>query len=245
MGHTFATTHWSVVLLARDGDSTAAFAALERLCRDYWRPVYAFVRRAGHGPADAQDLTQEFLSRFVHKEWLNHLQDQRGKFRSFLLTFLKHFLSDQRDHARALKRGGGVLVVPWEELETEEGGALATTGGLTAEQLYDWRWAHEVMERTVAQLRREFIEDGKAELYAQLRNLQPGGQDAGSYVEIGGRLGLSEGAVKSAVHRLRLRHRALLRAEIARTVSDAAEIDGEIRHLITVLGATRGGEDYF
>ena len=127
--HTFATTHWSVVLLARDGNSKAAFGALERLCCDYWRPVYAFVRREGYEPADAQELTQEFLSRFVHKEWLNPLKDQRGKFRSFLLTFLKHFLSDYRDHVGRLKRGGGVTVVPLEELETEENSAWGATSG--------------------------------------------------------------------------------------------------------------------
>jgi RNA polymerase sigma-70 factor (ECF subfamily) len=236
--HTFATTHWSVVLLARDGNSQAAFVALERLCRDYWRPVYAFVRRDGYNPADAQELTQEFLSRFVHKEWLNHLKDQRGKFRSFLLTFLKHFLSDYREHIGRLKRGGGTIVVPLEELETEEDSAWSATGGLTAEQTFDLRWAQEVMERTVEQLRHEFVESGKAELYEQLKDLQPGERAAASYAEIGARLGLSEGAVKSAVHRLRFRHRALLRAEIARTVFDEAEVDAEIRHLIQVLGGS-------
>lgn len=234
--HTFATTHWSVVLLARDGNSKAAFGALERLCCDYWRPVYAFVRREGYGPADAQELTQEFLSRFVHREWLNHLKDQRGKFRSFLLTFLKHFLSDHRDHVGRLKRGGGATIVPLEELETEENSAWGATGGLTAEQTFDLRWAHEVMERTVTQLRREFVDSGKAELYELLKDLQPGERAAASYAEIGARIGISEGAVKSAVHRLRLRHRALLRAEIARTVMDEAEVDAEIRHLIRVLG---------
>jgi DNA-directed RNA polymerase specialized sigma24 family protein len=233
----FATTHWSVVLLARDGDPTAAFGALERLCCDYWRPVYAFVRREGYGPPDAQELTQEFLSRFVHKEWLNHLKDRRGKFRSFLLTFLKHFLSDYRDHVGRLKRGGGMIVVPLDELETEEVGAANTTGSLTAEQTFDLRWANEVMERTVAELHREFVSNGKADLYEVLKDLQPGEKGAAGYAEIGARLGLSTGAVKSAVRRLRLRHRALLRAEIARTVIDESEVDAEIRHLIQVLGA--------
>src|ERR1041385_264908 len=116
----FATTHWSVVLEARDGDSTSSFAALERLCLAYWRPVYGYIRRDGHGPSDAQDLTQEFLSRLVHKEWLNRLHDQRGKFRSFLLTFLKHFLSDQRDKARAQKRGGGKTLLSLDDTSVEE-----------------------------------------------------------------------------------------------------------------------------
>jgi RNA polymerase sigma factor (sigma-70 family) len=235
-GGVFATTHWSIVLLARDGDSSAAFAALDRLCHDYWRPVYAYVRRDGYGPPDAQDLTQEFLTRFVHKEWLNHLKDQRGKFRSFLLTFLKHFLSDQRDRAGALKRGGGATLIPLDELQAEEQSALGVMQALTAEQIFERRWAQDVMDRAVAQLRHEYTDDGKAELYAQLKDLQPGERTSSGYVEIGRQLGLTESAVKSAVHRLRQRHRALLRAEIARTVSSEAEIDEEIRYLISVLG---------
>src|SRR6266567_2945283 len=119
-GAAFATTHWSVVLAARDGDSSAAFAALERLCRSYWRPVYAYIRREGCQPADAQDLTQEFFRRFIQKDWIGHLEHQRGKFRSFLLTFLKHFLSDERDRAGAQKRGGGQIFIPLEELQAEE-----------------------------------------------------------------------------------------------------------------------------
>lgn len=232
----FTTTHWSIVLTARDGDSSTAFAALDRLCRDYWRPVYAYVRRDGHGPADAQDLTQEFLSRFVHKEWLNHLKDQRGKFRSFLLTFLKHFLSDQRDRAGAIKRGGGATVIPLDELEVEEQGALGLMDALTAEQTFERRWARDVMSRTCTQLRREYIEGGKGELYSCLNDLQPGEHASPSYAEIGARFGLTEGGIKSAVHRLRRRHRALLRAEIARTVGSESEIDDEIQHLISVLG---------
>jgi len=222
--------------MARDGNSKAAFSALERLCQDYWRPVYAFIRREGYGPADAQELTQEFLSRFVHKDWLNHLKDQRGKFRSFLLTFLKHFLSDYRDHVGRLKRGGGAIIVPLEALETEESSVWGATDELTAEETFDLRWAHEVMERTVTQLRREFVDSGKAELYELLKDLQPGERAVAGYAKIGAKIGLSEGAVKSAVHRLRLRHRALLRAEIARTVIDETEVDAEIRHLIRVLG---------
>jgi len=233
----FTTTHWSIVLLARDGDTSIAFGALERLCRDYWRPVHAYVRRDGYSPADAQDLTQEFLSRFVHKEWLNHLKDQRGKFRSFLLTFLKHFLSDERDRAGALKRGGGATVIPLDELEAEEQGALGVLEALTADQVFERRWAQDVIDRTTAQLRREYIENGKADLYAELKDLQPGEHTSGGYAEIGARLRLTESAVKSAMHRMRQRHRALLRAEIARTVSSEAEIDAEIRYLISVLGS--------
>lgn len=232
----FATTHWSVVLLARDGDSSAAFAALERLCHDYWPPVYAFIRREGYSPADAQDLTQEFLTRLIHREWLNRLEYRGAKFRSFLLTFLKHFLSDQRDHARAQKRGGGAQIVPLHELEEEETGPHGLDR-LTAEQAYERRWAQEVMDRTLDRLRREYVEEGKAGIYEQLKDLRPGEPDSPRYVELGARLGLSEGGVKSAVHRLRQRHRALLRAEISRTVNSAAEIDDEIRYLISVLAS--------
>src|SRR6185295_284064 len=140
-GGVFATTRWSVVLAARDGDSSAAFAALERLCRSYWRPVYAYLRREGCQPADAQDLTQEFFRRFIQKEWIDHLEHQRGKFRSFLLTFLKHFLSDERDRAGAQKRGGGQTFIPFEELQAEENRRFEPFDSMTADRVFERRWA--------------------------------------------------------------------------------------------------------
>jgi len=230
----FATTHWSVVLAAKDSDSAAA-RALEQLCRDYWRPIYAYIRRDGRGPADAQDLTQEFLSRFIEKDWLGHLQDRRGKFRSFLLTFLKHFLSDARDRANAQKRGGGLTFISLDELAEEEHHFFEPRDPLTPDQVFERRWAQTLMARAVARLRQEYVDDRKEELFDQLKDLQPGSRSEQNYVEIGARLGMSEGAVKSAVHRLRLRHRDLLRQEIGNTIEDAKDVDGEIQHLIQVL----------
>jgi RNA polymerase sigma-70 factor (ECF subfamily) len=235
-GANFATTHWSVVFTARDGDSSAAVVALERLCHSYWRPVYAYIRRDGRQPADAQDLTQEFFLHFIEKEWIDHLQHQRGKFRSFLLTFLKHFLSDERDRAGAQKRGGGQTFISIDELQAEENYALEPSESLTADQVFERRWAQTLMERAVARLRQEYVDDGKAELFQQLKDLQPGERGARSYMEIGAQFGLSEAAVKSAVHRLRARHRDVLRSEIARTLGSAEEVDEEIRHLIRALG---------
>jgi RNA polymerase sigma factor (sigma-70 family) len=236
-GAVFATTHWSVVFAARDGDASAAVAALERLCRSYWRPVYAYIRRDGYQTADAQDLTQEFFLHFIEKEWIDRLRHQRGKFRSFLLTFLKHFLSDERDRAGAQKRGGGQTVLSLDELQTEESHAFEPSESLTADQVFERRWAQTLMERTVARLRQEYIDEGKGELFQQLKDLQPGERGRRSYVEIGAPFGLSEAAVKSAVHRLRARHRDVLRSEIARTLSSAEEVDEEIRHLIQALGS--------
>ena len=154
-GGVFATTHWSVVFTARDGDTSEALAALERLCRSYWKPVYAYIRRDGCQPADAQDLTQEFFRRFIEKEWLDHLQHRRGKFRSFLLTFLKHFLSDERDRAGAQKRGGGQAILSLDELQAEESHGFEPSGSLTADQVFERRWAQTMMERAVTRLRQE------------------------------------------------------------------------------------------
>lgn len=231
----FATTQWSVVVAARDGGSAEAFTALEGLCRSYWRPVYAYVRRDGFSREDAQDLTQEFFRRFIEKEWIERLEHRRGKFRSFLLTFLKHFLSDERDRVGAKKRGGGRDFISLDDLKAGESDAFEPRESLTADQVFDRRWAQTVMERAVARLRQEYVEADQSELFDQLKELQPGERGELRYAEIGGRLRMSEGAIKSAVHRLRLRHRDVLRDEIGRTVSTREEVDAEIRHLIQAL----------
>jgi RNA polymerase sigma factor (sigma-70 family) len=234
-GHVFVTTHWSVVLRAKKQHSADGAQAVEALCRTYWPPLYAFVRREGYSPEDAQDLTQEFLSRFLHRGWLDHLQDQRGKFRSFLLTFLKHFLSDERGRAKALKRGGGHPLISLDACEAEERDALGPVDGLSADQIYDRRWARAVMEEAARRLQEEYAADGKAALFEQLKDIQPGEHGEASYAEIGARLGLAEGTIASAVHRLRKRHRAIVREEIAHTVARPEEIEEEIRNLLAVL----------
>ncbi len=234
-GRIFVTTHWSVVLRARQKESPDSQAALERLCRTYWPPLYAYIRREGYRVEDAEDLTQEFLSRFLHKEWLNHLHDQRGKFRSFLLTFLKHFLSDERDRANALKRGGGQSWISLDACEAEERDALGPVDGFSADQLYDRRWARAVMDEAARRLREEYTARGKAGLFEQLKDVQPGERGARSYADLGAVLGLTEQAMKNAVHTFRRRYGELLRDEIAQTVDDPGEIEAEVQHLMQIF----------
>jgi RNA polymerase sigma factor (sigma-70 family) len=232
----FVTTHWSVVLDAKGQDTTRANEALEKLCHTYWRPIYAFIRRNGSNPADAQDLTQEFFYRLLSKQYLRHLQDQRGKFRSFLLTFVKHFLSDERDKASAQKRGGGQALFSLDDTVGEDLFQAETATKLTPDQLFERSWAQTVLQQALHHLANEYRESGKAALYEKLKDIQPGEHGPLSYCEIGAELGMSETAVKSAVHRLRRRHREILREVIAHTVTRAEDVDDEIRYLITLLG---------
>jgi RNA polymerase sigma-70 factor (ECF subfamily) len=232
----FQTTHWSVVLAAKDKNSPQATEALEQLSRRYWPPLYSYIRREGHGRTEAQDLTQEFFAQLLAKDFLQHLYHREGKFRSFLLTFLKHFLSDERDKARAQKRGGGKTFVSLDETEAEERYLSAPLNGLSPDQIFDRRWAETIMDRALTRLREEFVAGGKTALFDQLKDIQPGKHGESSYAEIGERLGLARGTIASAVHRMRKRHREILREEIAQTVARPEEIDEEIRNLLTVLG---------
>ncbi len=231
----FTTTHWTMVLTARDRSSGEAEAAMERLCRAYWPPLYAFIRREGLASEDARDLTQEFFHRLVWKEWLGQLQHQRGKFRSFLLTFLKHFLSDQRDHAGALKRGGRQTQLSLDQFEGDERERFEPPERWTAELRHEQAWAHALITRAADRLREEYVSHGQAALFDELKDRQPSEHGAESYAQLSARFGLTEAAVKSAMHRLRRRHREILREEIARTVASPAEVDGEIRHLLSVI----------
>lgn len=231
----FVTTHWSVVLDAKGGDSERASEALERLCQIYWRPIYAFIRRNGHSPADAQDLTQEFFSRLLAKQYLRHLRDQRGKFRSFLLTFVKHFLSDERDRASAQKRGGGQPALSLDDPAGEDSFLAGAGSQLGPDQLFERRWAQTVLDQAVHRLRDEYVVSGKGALFERLKDIQPGKYGPVSYAELGAEIGMSETAIKSAVHRLRRRHQEILREEIAGTVTRPEEVDDEIRYLITLL----------
>jgi RNA polymerase sigma factor (sigma-70 family) len=234
-GRQFSDTHWSVVLKAKDEGSRQAAEAMERLCRTYWHPLYAYIRREGHGPEAAEDLTQEFFARLLAKDYLQHLRHREGKFRSFLLTLVKRFLSDERDKARAQKRGGGQTLIALDETRAEELYLGRESRGLNPDQLFDRRWAETVMECALGRLRKEYADGGKSALFDQLKDIQPGEHGESSYAEIGARLGLAEGSVKSAVHRLRRRHREILREEIARTVARTVEIDEEIRDLLGIL----------
>jgi DNA-directed RNA polymerase specialized sigma24 family protein len=231
----FATTHWSVVLAAKQGDLADAGAALQKLCQTYWPPLYAYIRREGYGVQDAQDLTQGFFSHLLEKDYFSHLHDQRGKFRSFLLTFLKHFLSHERDRANALKRGGGQAWISFDACEEEERDALDPGDGLSADQIYDRRWARAVMDEAARRLREEYVKRGKAERFEQLKNLQPGEHDARSYAEIGAALGLTEQAMKNAVHSYRRRYGELVRDEIAQTVDGPGAVEAEVRELMQIF----------
>lgn len=230
----FATTHWSVVLAAKQGDAPDARTALEKLCCTYWYPLYAYVRREGYSAPDAQDLTQEFFARLLEKDYLAQVERQKGKFRSFLLAALRHFLSDQRDRARAAKRGGGAEVLSLDAQEAEERYRLEPVDRLDAEKIFERRWAMTLLEQALTRLQDESVVAGKAELFERLRDFVAGESDV-SCREAAVQLGQTESAVKSAVHRLRQRYRELVREEIAHTVADPAEIDAEIRYLIAVI----------
>lgn len=231
----FNTTRWSMVLAAREPDAAQSSAALEQLCRTYWYPLYAFVRREGYPHQDAEDLTQGFFERLMEKRYLNQVDPARGRFRSFLVAALKHFLSDQRDRERAAKRGGGRIPISLDAQTAEELYRLELGSELSGEELFERRWALTVLDLARGRLRKEYVTAGKAELHERVRIFEAGDTGVPSYAEVGARLGLSESAVKSAAHRLRQRFRELVRAEIAETVSDPREVDDEIRHLLAVI----------
>jgi RNA polymerase sigma-70 factor (ECF subfamily) len=229
-----------VVLAAREQENAYASTALEKLCHTYWPPLYAFIRRDGCQKADAEDLTQEFLAWLLESKHLQGVDPQLGKFRSFLLVRLKHFLSDERKKARAQKRGGGQTILSLDADLAEQTYTLESKTELPPELVFDRHWALTVMKQTTSRLRAEYVAADRTELFEELRHFQPG-EDGRPYSEVAARLGLTEGAMKSAVHRFRQRHRDLLRDEIAQTVAAPAEIDSEIRYLISVLAgnATR------
>ncbi len=230
----FATTHWSVVLAAANEETPEAAAALERLCRTYWYPLYAFVRREGYSPADAQDLTQEFFARLLARHALTQVAPEKGRFRSFLLAAMRHCLSDQRGRARTVTRGGRATILSLDAQEAEDRYRLEPVERMDAEKLYERRWAMTLVEQALARLREESAAAGKGELFERLRRFVAGESDA-TWGEAAADLGLTEGAMKAAVHRLRERYRVLLRDEVAHTVAEPKEIETEARYLLVVL----------
>jgi DNA-directed RNA polymerase specialized sigma24 family protein len=236
-GRVFATTHWSVVLQAGAGDSPAAQPALERLCQTYWLPLYAYVRRRGYSPEDAQDLTQEFFARLLQRRWLASADPHRGRFRAVLLTAMKHFLADEWDRLKAQKRGGGQRVLPLEVESAETRFQLEPADTRTPETIYEWRWAQALLETVFEQLHREYVDEGKGMLFGELKGCLTQARSAVRYAELASRLKLSEGSLRVTVHRLRQRYRELLRAEVAHTVASPAEVEEELRYLFRVLSA--------
>ena len=224
-----------MVLAAGQQDSPQTQAALETLCRTYWYPLYAYLRRHGHAPEDAQDLTQEFFTRLLRRNYPAQADRAKGKFRSFLLLALKHFLSDEHERATAGKRGGGLALLSLDAQAPEERYRLEPADEATPETLFERRWAQTILDQAVARLREEYATIGKADTYAVLQAFEPGEQKTLSYTEAAARLNVSESALKSMIHRLRQRHRELVREEIAQTVTTASEIEEELRHLIAVI----------
>jgi RNA polymerase sigma-70 factor (ECF subfamily) len=232
----FVTTHWSVVLAARQQDSPASTQALAKLCSVYWYPLYAYVRRRGHQEQDAQDLTQEFFARLFQRNFLQRVSPDKGRFRSFLLASLKNFLANQWDRMQTQKRGGGGTFVPLDWQIAENRYALEPIDKATPEALYERRWALTLMEQVMTSLRQEYAQNEKSGLFDQLKGFLSGEDRSMTYVELAAQHGVSESAVKMAVLRLRQRYGQLLRQEIAHTVSTPEEVEEEIRHLIAVVG---------
>jgi RNA polymerase sigma-70 factor (ECF subfamily) len=226
----FLTTHWSVIVSARAPDSKTAKAALESLCSTYWYPLYAFVRRLGYSPHDAEDLIQGFFAQCIEKDYLRAADQDKGRFRSFLLLALKRFLANEWDRARTRKRGGDRQII---SLDAEERYAAEPAESLTPDKLFERRWAMTLLENVLAKLKTEQAAAGRLAIFTEL---QPVLTSRGTpYAELAKRLGLTESAIKVAVHRLRQRYRELLEQEIANTVSSPAEIEEERRYLLRIL----------
>jgi len=231
----FVTTHWSVVLAAKDGTESKAGEAMAYLCRTYWYPLYAYLRRKGCNEPDAQDLVQGFFAHLLSHHSIDHVAPERGKFRSFLLASLNHFMADQRDHAQARKRGGGREIVSIDETDAEGRYRAEPMDERSPDQLFERRWAMTVLQQVLTLLETEYSASGKAQLFGEIRPFLLGDKQNGTYAVAAARLGLSESAVKMATSRMRGRYRKLFRESIARTVADPIRIEDEMRHLIAVL----------
>jgi RNA polymerase sigma factor (sigma-70 family) len=224
-----------VLAAARGSPTPRAAEAMAELCRLYWYPLYAYVRRRGHDTHEAEDLTQEFFLRLLAKDYLLGVDRQKGKFRAFLLASLKHFLANEWDRSRTQKRGGGRTVLPISTAEAENRYRLEPWHDLTPDRLFERRWALTVLDNVLVRLQLALAFEGKQAVFDRLRPFLTGSREPGGYAVAAAELGTSEGAVKTAVHRLRRRYRQLLRDEIAHTVADPAEIDDEIRYLLACL----------
>jgi RNA polymerase sigma-70 factor (ECF subfamily) len=231
----FVTTHWSVVLTAAGKDTTRAHEALSCLCETYWYPLYAYVRRRGHSPEDAQDLTQEFFARLLEKHWLARADREKGKFRSFLLMAMKRFLANEWEKARALKRGGYMRLVPFQFDTAETRYSREPADASTPEQVFEKQWALTLLQSVLQRLRASYAQDGKGKLFETLEPCLIGSRETQPYAALATQLGMTEGAVKMAVSRLRERYRTCLKDEIAKTVATPADVEEELRHLFRAL----------
>ncbi len=235
-GAAFMTTHWSVVLEAQ-GESPAAQEALEKLCRTYWRPIFAFLRRQGLPPEQAEDITQGFFAQLLERRKFSALRKEKGRLRSFLLGALKYFVADEQRRSMAIKRGKGQRLIPLEEFRAGERIDMEPSDPMTAEMIYERRWALTVLERVLSRLKDEYVAAGNAALFDALKELLPDEPGSPSQAEIAARLGMTENAVRQAFYRFRQRYQSLLREEIAHTVATPGDIEDELRHLIAVIEA--------
>jgi DNA-directed RNA polymerase specialized sigma24 family protein len=231
----FTTTHWSVVLAAGRTNEPQSAAALETLCRTYWYPLYAYLRRRGQGEHDAQDLIQGFFAQLLERDWLDGVEQQKGRFRSFLLTSLNYYMADERDRATAQKRGGGRALISLDAQEAEERYRLEPADDRSPDKLFERRWAMALLDRVLVRLASEFADAGKVELFKRLQPFLVAGGEATTYAQVAVEAGLSEEAFKKAVQRMRRRYHQLFRDEIAQTVASPAEVDEELQHLCEVM----------
>ena len=234
----FATTRWTVVLRARDASDDAGRAALEQLCRAYWRPLRAFALRAGHNPEDAEDFTQDFFLRLLSRDALSNVSPDKGRFRNFLLVSFRNFLADQRDKAQTAKRGGGIRPLSLSQSATDGDtyAAPEPADAATPEQAFEQQWAHTLLHRARARLRVECVANDRLALYEALGPEDTNASaDEESYEQLGLRLGLSVPALKSAAFRMRKRYRELIREEVAETVTSTDDVEEELRHMLRVL----------
>ncbi len=231
----FNTTHWSVVLAASRGDSTRARDALARLCRTYWYPLYAYVRRRGYSAPDAQDLTQAFFAQLLERRSLSNATPELGRFRSYILTAMKYFLASAWKQGMAQKRGGGAPLLSLDWAAAEERFDLEPATHASPDVLFEKHWALTVLGDVLNRLGREYQNEGKSELFAALKQSLLGTRESQPYAELARKLSLSEGAVRVSVHRLRRRYRELIRDEIANTLDDPRDAEAEMRYLFQVL----------
>jgi RNA polymerase sigma-70 factor (ECF subfamily) len=236
-GDIFATTQWTVVLAAGQRATPQSDRALEELCRAYWFPLYAYVRRRGHTKEDAEDLTQAFFARFLERNYLAGLSAERGRFRAFLLAALKHFLANEWDKSQCQKRGGNIthLSLDWQTADTKF--QVAATNEPSPDKAFDREWAVTLLAKVIEQLQKECEAEGRAKLFEQLKIFLTVGKGELSHAEAAHKLGMDETAVRVTVHRLRKRYRQLLRVEIAQTLADAVDVDEEMRALFGAFSA--------
>lgn len=231
----FVTTHWSLVLRAREAESVAAEAALGELCATYWGPLYLFARRLGRSPADAEDLTQSFFARLLEKEYLASVAPERGRFRTFLLTAFKRFMANDWDWQHRQKRGGFQVAIPIDREGVEAGLGGALTERWTPDQCFERQWAMTLLARVRQRLEKEYLATARGELWREVQDCVGRETSAPAYSEVAARLHCTEAAVKMAVQRMRARYRVLLREEIGKTVANPEEIDEEIRYLRAIF----------